>query len=169
MYSRLGYQIKMIDNNWLDDVDSLAGNSSSLALSVIKSKSHPKLIPSFSGHDSLSKIISNIYHWMTQGISPWPGRIFLHTLSHPWLSVLALVFWKCVRVTWYQTLTQECQEKEVFNKNMFTQGTFLYKLKWGMFPIIALASNFLSKSAVLIIWSSILIVLSERESGFIFV
>ena len=83
VYSRLGYQIKMIDNNGLDDVDSLAGNSSSLALSVIKSKSHPKLIPSFSGHDSLSKIISTSYHWVTQGIRSWPGRISLHTPTLP--------------------------------------------------------------------------------------
>ena len=168
MYSRLGYQIKMIDNNWLDDVDSLAGNSSSLALSVIKSKSHPKLIPSFSGHDSLSKIISNIYHWMTQGISSWPGRIFLHTLSHPWLSVLALVIWKCVGLLglletrhWHRNV----RRKRCLTKICSLKEHFLYKLKWGMFPIIALASNFLSKSAVL----TILIVLSERESGFIFV
>ena len=107
MYSRLRYQIKMIDNNWLDDVDSLAGNPSSLALSVIKSKSHPKLIPSFLGHDSLSQIISNIYHWMTQGIHWWPGRIFLHTpsLQSPTrISIGPGILKMCltVRVTWYQ-------------------------------------------------------------------
>ena len=161
----------MIGNNWLDDVDSLAGNSSSLALSVIKSKSHPKLIPSFLGHDSLSKIISNIYHWMTQGIHSWPGRIFLHTPSLPLASVSALVFWKCVLLLGLldtrqesQTLTQECQEKEVFNKNMFSQGSFLNKLKWGMFQITGFKI-----SSPLLYWLSSLFYSSESEPGFIFV
>ena len=131
MYSRLRYQIKMIDNNWLDDVDSLAGNPSSLALSVIKSKSHPKLIPSFLGHDSLSQIISNIYHWMTQGIYSWPGRIFLHTpVSHshqyrPWYSENVSYCWgylipgKSLR-HWHRNagrkrcLTKICSLKEHF-------------------------------------------------------
>ena len=159
MYSSPGYQIKMIDNNWLDDVDSLAENSSSLALSVIKSKSHPKLIPSFLGHDSLSKIISNIYHWMTQGIHSWPGRISLHTPTLPSLTIGPGILKMCltVRVTWYQTLTQECLRG--VSQNMFSQGTFLNKLKCGMFSISNHWFQNFSPSAVLII----LIVLFIRK------
>ena len=157
----------MIDNNWLDDVDSLAENSSSLALSVIKSKSHPKLIPSFLGHDSLSKIISNIYHWMTQGIHSWPGRISLHTPTLPLASLSALVFWKCVLLLglldtrhWHRNAWRGVLQ------NMFSQGTFLNKLKWGMFSI---SNHWLQNFSPLLYWSSSLFYSSESEPGFVFV